>query len=216
MAAGTSPSCRKPSILIRSGWAHRDIANSLLDRNRIPTRTPGRPEQDAPAALGLINRSSAKRVQFRSLSRIEIESWLDASSYGLFASVQPVEFKRVLSNLVNNAVEAFGDGPGPVRVDLAARGGLVCVSVPDDGQGIPEETLRKLGKRGETFGKAAGSGLGLYHARACAEAWGGALEIAPRAPRGTIVRLNLPQAAAGLVPLGADARAGPHRGHPRR
>lgn len=188
-------------ILIRSAVGRiRDIANSLVDRN--PT-----PEAEAilsahkPASAQLLSSLieslvTEKRLQFRSRDLLEIEVWLDAASYGIFAKVQPVEFKRLLSNLVNNAVEAFGDGPGAVRVNLSAREGRAHVSVQDNGKGISPEVLANLGRRGGTHGKAGGSGLGLHHARTFAESWGGSLEIASEADKGTKATLVIPLAPA--------------------
>ncbi len=188
-------------ILIRGAVGRiRDIANSLLDRNR-PSGAEVFSSAQEPAAAQLLSSLieslvTEKRLQFRSRSRIEIEVWLDGASYGIFAKVQPVIFKRVLSNLVNNAVEAFGDGPGAVRVNMSASGGRALVSVQDNGKGIPSEVLSKLGQRGETHDKAGGSGLGLYHARISAESWGGALELSSSMGTGTTATLALPLAPA--------------------
>ncbi|OGR68739.1 MAG: hypothetical protein A2X40_05165 [Elusimicrobia bacterium GWC2_65_9] len=107
-----------------------------------------------------------------------------------------VEFKRLVSNLVNNAVEAFGDGHGSVNIGLASSGGCALVSVQDNGKGIPPDVLAKLGRRGETHGKAGGSGLGLYHAQTSAESWGGSLEIASEVGKGTTTTVILPLSPA--------------------
>ncbi|OGR46127.1 MAG: hypothetical protein A2X40_07065 [Elusimicrobia bacterium GWC2_65_9] len=193
-------------ILIRAAVGRiRDIANNLLDRRRArvagagsPSAASVAPEAASPRLLSsLIDPVvSEKRLQFRSHSRVDIEPRLDASSYGLFAAVQPVEFKRLLSNLVNNAVEAFGEGAGAVSVSLSAREGRALVSVQDNGKGIPPEVLAKLGRRGETHGKVGGSGLGLYHARSSAESWGGSLELSSEVGKGTTAILALPLAPA--------------------
>ena len=168
-------------ILIRSAVGRiRDIANNLLDRHRAQASGTGVASEAASPQLlsSLIDPVvSEKRLQFRSQSRVEIELRLDASSYGHFAAVQAVEFKRLLSNLVNNAVEAFGEGSGTVSVGLSSRDGRALVSVQDNGKGIPPEVLATLGRRGETHGKAGGSGLGLYHAQTSAESCGGCPEI---------------------------------------
>lgn len=188
-------------ILIRAAVGRiRDIANSLLNKQRaeavdIP---PTAPEPASPQLLSsLIDPIvSEMRLQFRSQSRVEIELRLDASSYGLFAAIQPVEFRRMISNLVNNSVEAFIDGAGAVSVGLSCRDGRSLVSVRDNGKGIPPEILARLGRRGETHGKVGGSGLGLNHARTSAESWGGNLEITSEVGKGTTATVFLPQAPA--------------------
>lgn len=188
-------------LLIHSAVGRiRDIANSLLDRQRALSPTleaAASPQRLSPLIDPVINE---KLLQFRSQPHIKIEFRLDPSSHGLFASVAPIEFKRILSNLVNNAVEALGDGTGTVQVSLSASDGFARVSVRDDGKGIPPEMLAKLGRRGETHGKAGGSGLGLYHARTTAESWGGRLELASKIGKGTTVTLILPSAPERLAP----------------
>lgn len=188
-------------LLIRGAASRiRDIANSLLRTQRAHAGE-SIPENLAATSSELLSSMidpvvSEKRLQFRSQARVEIELRLDASSYGLFAAVQPVEFKRLVSNLVNNAVEAFGESSGAVSVDLSSRDGHAIVSVQDNGKGIPPEVLARLGQRGETHGKAGGSGLGLHHARTSAESWGGRLELASEVGKGTTATLVLPLAPA--------------------
>jgi signal transduction histidine kinase len=193
-------------VLIRSAVNRiRDIANSLLSRQG--TFSPGgkitdvtdASSDDAEAGPQLLSSLieslvTEKRLQFRSNSRVEIEAWLDAASYGIFARVQSVEFKRLLSNLINNAVEASEDAPNSVRVNLSTRSDRARVSVHDNGKGIPPEILGKLGRLGETYGKTGGSGMGLHHARTSAESWGGHLELDSEVGKGTTATIDLPQA----------------------
>jgi len=177
----------------------RDIANNLLEKTR---RRPAAGPEGAgePPQLALLSSLvdpvvTEKRLQFGARAGINIDFELTRESYGLFARVQPVELGRVISNLVNNAVEVLGD-KGTVRLGLAPGDGGVQLTVTDDGPGIPHEILQKLGQRGETYGKAGGYGLGLYHARTTVEAWGGALSMTSAPGRGTTVTLTLPRAEA--------------------
>jgi signal transduction histidine kinase len=201
----------KKRLQIRSALGRiRDIANGLLDRGRREV-DPGVNSPNSPPQLlsSLIEPIvSEKRLALGSDSVIVIKSSDDAASYGLFVRVEPVEFKRVLSNLINNAVESLGGNPGTVRVTASALDGQILVAVNDDGKGIPPDVLAKLGQRGASFGKAGGSGLGLHHARSSAESWGGRLEIASEIGEGTTVTIALPAAPAPgwFVPEVAPAR----------
>jgi len=47
-----------------------------------------------------------KRAEYRKSPQISLDFDMQSDSYGLFAMVNVGEFKRVFSNLVNNAVEA--------------------------------------------------------------------------------------------------------------
>ncbi len=180
----------------------RDVANGLLERNRRQQSTAGAAGADTGEPLetrllsSLIDSViSEKHAQYSSKPGIEIDFKPTKESYSVFAVIQPVEFGRLLSNLVNNAVEALED-TGKVDVRLTEEGNNVLLSIADNGKGIPPEILTKLGKKGETHGKAGGSGLGLYHARTTAESWGGSLSIDSVPRKGTTVTLALPKAPA--------------------
>lgn len=186
-------------VLIRSAVARiRDIANELLTKNLVDMASQitedASKEGVSPQLLSSLidGIMTEKRMQFRSHLRVEIESSLESNCYGLFANIQANNFKRVLSNLINNAVEAMPSG-GRVDVRLASSLTGVKVIVIDNGTGIPPEVLLKLTHRGETYGKLGGSGLGLFHARTCCEAWGGALLIKSSAGHGTVITLDLPR-----------------------
>lgn len=181
----------------------RDIANNLLEKNRQQGKTvaiagsPTTENKESPATRLLSSIIdpviTEKRLQFESKPGINIDFELTKESYGLFARIQPVEFRRIVSNLVNNAVEVLGD-KGKVAIGLVQDEINIILTVTDNGKGIPPEILEKLGQKGETHGKAGGSGLGLYHARTTVENWGGGLTIASEVGKGTTVTIKLPKA----------------------
>jgi two-component system sensor kinase FixL len=100
------------------------------------------------------------------------------------------KLRRVLDNLVKNAIEAIDHGPG--RIDLAVttpEPARVRIAVEDNGPGIPETV--KLFHLFETT-KRNGSGLGLSIARQIVLAHGGELAFERLAPRGTAFYVDLP------------------------
>lgn len=173
-----------------------DIANNLLARNEVLAGSSGAGEGRTVQLLSSLIDAlvSEKRMQTRTQLKIEIESNV-AHAYGVFAEVQVAEFKRALSNILNNAVESLSSG-GKVIVSLSADQKMAEIRVSDTGKGIPFDVLPKLGKRGETHDKKGGSGLGLYHARNTVESWGGALKIASEPGKGTAVTLVLPRVSS--------------------
>ena len=176
----------------------RGIAEDLLQRHRAPSGAPAAPGPEVRALAALIEQALAeKRLQYTEKSGVKIEFKNDSG--GAKALVEPKELQRLLSKLVNNSVEAF-DGGGTVAVSLSASDGKVLIEVRDDGKGIPAAILAKLGRKGETHGKAGGNGLGLYHARTTIEGWGGGFRLESEPGRGTAALIELP--AAGK-PAGA-------------
>ena len=169
------------------------IADDLLECYRAPG-APAGPKVGVHLLAGLIGQVvSEKRLQHKDKPEIRIEFREDQA--GARAAVDPKEFQRALSNLLNNSLEAF-DGAGAVSVELSATGEKVLVEVKDNGKGIKPEVLARLGQKGETHEKAGGTGLGLYHARTAVEAWGGKFKIESAPGKGTTVMIELPRAAA--------------------
>ncbi len=170
------------------------IADDLLQRYRAPSDGQAAAKTAVYALGGLIAQVlSEKRLQHKNKTGVKIE--FNASPVETKALVEPKELQRLLSNLVNNSVEAFA-GPGEVAVSLSALDGKVLIEVKDNGKGIPPEILARLGQKGQTHGKAGGNGLGLYHARTTVEGWGGNFKIESEQGKGTSVSIALPRAAA--------------------
>jgi signal transduction histidine kinase len=103
---------------------------------------------------------------------------------------------QLLMNLVGNAVKYSPRG-GQVAVRLARQNGAAEIAITDQGIGIPELDLSRLGgafTRG--IGKAAtfaGMGIGLHVAKLVAEAHGGSLQLESAGEdKGTTVRVRLP------------------------
>lgn len=104
--------------------------------------------------------------------------------FGVFVHVVRHEFRAILSNLVNNGVEAVGTRNGVVRINAYKRDDSVVIQVSDNGCGIPADSHDKIFENGITF-KAGGTGIGLYHARQYLSQW-----------KGTIICSNLPEGGA--------------------
>lgn len=192
----------------------RDIANSLLAKEAVPVRD--RPLNKMVEKSGIKYEPNLtvqllspvidsivteKRIQFRDKMSLDIDFTDSPKSYGVFAKIDSIEFKRVMSNIINNAIESLPGGRGMVEIDLhLLHTNTVAITIKDNGTGIPKEVLNKAGTPGFTFGKPYGTGLGLSHAKATVEAWNGKVaietstEIGP--DRGTKVTITLPKEEA--------------------
>ncbi len=203
--------------LIRSAIGRiRDISNQLVEKYRVQTASLSHNAVvsstmevcSTQILTSLIDEIiSEKRMQIRSVMGIEIELEVNEKHYGLFANVQSTEFKRVLSNLLNNSIEAI-DRRGRIRIELKELNNEIELTVRDDGEGISEENLGSLMQRGISYNKMGGSGLGLFHARTSIEKWGGQLRIESKIGLGTAVIAVLPKASApSWFVKGIDLRA---------
>ncbi len=182
-------------LLIRSAVQRiEDIANDLAGKKQQENTAQTGAEKTSVYLLSSIIDTlvSEKRLQFRSRINVNIRAELDQQSYGLFTRLPLYQFKRVLSNLINNAVEAFEDC-GDIVVAVQNAGDNIVITVTDNGKGIPADILPRLMQRGATFGKTHGKGLGLNHARETIENLGGKLVIESIVGQGTKVLISLPR-----------------------
>jgi PAS domain S-box-containing protein len=105
------------------------------------------------------------------------------------------QLRRVFDNLIMNALDAIGKGPGQICIRAATAAGgetaSVRVSIGDSGCGIPE-TLDPF-RLFETT-KSEGTGLGLAIAKQIVDAHGGTIGYTVNAPRGTVFFVDLPTA----------------------
>lgn len=98
--------------------------------------------------------------------------------------------KQVWLNLVQNALEAIGPA-GTVRAACELAGGRVRVHVQDDGPGVPDAVLSRLGEPFFTT-RAQGTGLGLFLSRQLVQGAGGSLVVSSREGQGTTVTVEFP------------------------
>ncbi len=125
---------------------------------------------------------------------------LDAPGGHLDADVDPRRIRRIVRNLLGNAIE-HGEGR-PIVVAVDSNETAIALSVRDYGLGMTEDEAARVfdrfwradPSRTRTIG---GTGLGLAISLEDAVAHGGTLEVWSRPGAGTVFRLTLPRSANG-------------------
>jgi two-component system nitrogen regulation sensor histidine kinase NtrY len=102
------------------------------------------------------------------------------------------QLKRVLLNVVNNALEAMERRAGEIHVTTRAEEREVVVAVADQGPGV--EDVERIFEPYYTT-KVKGTGLGLAIARQIVEEHRGRITVESRIGRGTTVSIRIPLAA---------------------
>ena len=107
-------------------------------------------------------------------------------------SIDPEQIRRVILNLVDNAIEAM-DRRGVIDVETRhdVNNNLVRVVVADNGPGIPPAEREKLFLPYYST-KQRGSGLGLAIVRRIVAEHGGSIDVTDNQPRGTRFAIELP------------------------
>ena len=118
------------------------------------------------------------------------------SDINISAEVSSIELSRVLSNLINNSIDAISKENGLIKITTSIKDNDLMIAISDNGKGIPTAVLSKIGNYGYSFDKNIGiengNGLGLYHAKKTLEYLKGSLYIQSELNKGTDVTLKLP------------------------
>lgn len=145
-------------------------------------------------------------------TQVQLKAWLESLRQGmgpemsarvtlnlrspqLEAVLDPRLMQLALNNLLDNAVRYSPDG---AQVQLQARqlpeGGCE-ISVTDQGPGLDDASLARLGQayhRGDNASGTQGTGLGYYFCKQIVEAHGGSIHATRAQPQGLCVTLRLP------------------------
>jgi signal transduction histidine kinase len=102
------------------------------------------------------------------------------------------QLKQVFFNILKNALEALPFG-GTIEIATETAETSVLLRFKDNGTGMPEEVLRRIGQPFHTTRKDA-NGLGMMMVQKIMSAHGGRVDICSKVNTGTMVELTLPLA----------------------
>jgi signal transduction histidine kinase len=107
----------------------------------------------------------------------------------------PEEFNQVITNLVQNAVDAVPREGGHIRLTGHSDGDFIVLTVSDNGSGIPPEARSRIFTPFYTTKDVgAGMGLGLTIVHRVVTSLGGTIAVASNVGAGTTFTLRLPRA----------------------
>lgn len=103
---------------------------------------------------------------------------------------------RVFENLVGNALDAFGERRGWIKIHgtINSADRMAEIVVEDNAGGIPEEIRGRFFEPFVTHGKREGTGLGTAICKSILEAHGGGIRFETESGKGTRFILHLPLA----------------------
>lgn len=173
-----------------------DIANNLLlqSKNNFSVENSVHVDDDIQSELISVlldNIIAEKKYEFPNI-QLNIELVVSDGSYDCFAKINLGSFKRVLSNLINNSIEAI-PSDGMVNLAIKSDGSNVYISISDNGCGIPPDILPKVTEQGFSFNKKNGAGFGLSYAKQYIEQLNGRINIQSKINIGTEILISLPR-----------------------
>ncbi len=207
-------------LLLQAVKRIREVANDLLQKRRemaesiegssLSKVVAKKPQQNTQACLALIikNLLDEKELQTRSKTsstQQKIQFLCDFQSFyqaNHFVSFDTQELTRTLSNIIQNAIDAFEDFEHPepkIEISMKILGNdQLRLLVSDNGKGISPEFKPFLFREGKSFEKKQGNGLGLFHARQNVQKWNGNLEIDSDLGKGTRVIFTFKRSSSPL------------------
>ncbi len=176
-----------------------DIANNLLHHyQQRQTGIVTENEERKPILLStvLMESLSAKKYQYANLP-LKFEAHFKDDSHFVFIKTHLTAFKRTISNLINNAVDAFEHRPGQVDLGLEANTEWVKIVIQDAGKGMSPELIAKImDKTAITEGKQSGHGIGMAQVWETLDNNHGKMHISSLPGKGTSITLTFPRAMA--------------------
>ncbi len=175
-----------PEILSKLDFKDREkwlrLQNSIFDMNRI-----------IEDVLDFARTSEIKKKKSSLLRILKLSLNPVKSTYGIvinlpendiFLRCDPRKIEGVISNLLNNAVQAL-DGQGEIDITMSADSEFVTIQVRDSGSGIDKENLDKIFEPMFTT-KKTGTGLGLVICKSIIEQHGGSISVSNKPTTFTI------------------------------
>lgn len=104
---------------------------------------------------------------------------------------EPNQLKKVFINMIKNGIEVMPSG-GFITITMnQTTDNRIHISIKDEGYGIPEEKLKKLGQPFYTT-KERGTGLGLMVSYRIIEEHEGTIKVESEVGKGTVFHVYLP------------------------
>ncbi len=186
----------------QSGNSLMELINDILDYSKIEAGAIELECREMPVEALI----SEVVMLFTPLARekgIFLESAVAATVPEMIMG-DPPRVKRILVNLVGNALKFTERGTVSIQVDRSADSKSLNFRVSDTGVGIPVDRLDRLFKPfsqvdASTTRKYGGTGLGLSICRGLVEKMGGEIRVDSAAGKGSVFSFYLP-----LMPLSGE------------
>lgn len=187
-------------MIWESGHLMLELINDVLDFNRMEAQKYELSLTAFDLRDPVIEVIRLMRAQ-ASQKNIEFKAFMPAKESLIEADKRAI--KQILLNIISNALK-FTSNSGKIEVRLKAFKTHYELQVRDNGAGMSQEVLRRIGEpfnQGDTEQKPKGSGLGLSIVKRLSQMHGGDLIVQSTSGEGTLVRVRLPFKAKGQTVL---------------
>jgi PAS domain S-box-containing protein len=184
----------KARITLRSvATSITEIANNLLSQYKHGENDfDGEEPRSLMVSLALQQSLSEKEHQYKELP-VKLSYQYAPETAFAFIKASSLSFSRMISNIINNAVESLDGKDGRVNLGLMLKDKNIIISIKDNGKGMPEDVRHKImNNLVVTAGKKDGNGIGYTQIRETLKKNKGKLNIDSRIGKGTEITLTFP------------------------
>lgn len=185
-----SPAAEQAARINRGLHQMLRMISNMSDASRYTAGTPTLETRDVNAVFAELFEQAAPLCEFSGI-RLEYTG-LNSAVHSLVDSEQ---LERCVYNILSNALQNTPAG-GCISAALTRSGNTLCLTVTDTGTGIDPEKMGNIFTRflrePSIADPGQGLGLGMTLIRACANAHGGTVLIAPSAAGGVTITVSLP------------------------
>jgi signal transduction histidine kinase len=167
-----------------------NIASDLLHEHREKNVTS---YNTTNLVLPILKKIIMEKTLTKNNDLITIKLITENNSQTVFTKMNPNELGRILSNIIDNSIEASNGKRVLINVTLSVKENNFSISIRDNAKGIPSHLIGKVGTKGFTFDKIGGNGLGLFHASSTIEKNNGRISIKSALNTGTSITIELPK-----------------------
>jgi cell cycle sensor histidine kinase DivJ len=188
-----------------SGQHLLSVVNSILDMSKMESGNfEIVPEPFAPREV-LLNCGSLLALKARD-NGIELVTRVPEDLPQITGD--PRAFRQIVLNLVSNAIK-FTERGGRVMVSARVEGARILLRVTDNGVGIAQEDLKRIGdpffQAGKTYQRRhEGTGLGLSIVKSLVALHRGEIDVQSKVEEGTTVTVMLPLTFVSEVEPSSD------------
>ena len=178
---------------IRRLFAQTDkMDKKLLAEQKTSVAAIDEDIEPVPLIAVLMEFVAQKRSEYSSEENLEINFSATDESAMKFVKINADEFKRHLGNLLKNSVESTKETPSKkIEINVSTNPELK-IEIVDSGKGISKDLIPNLGRKGFSYGKPNGKGLGLHFLFESIKHWRGQINIESTLNVGTKISIILP------------------------
>lgn len=165
----------------------RNIANDLLQKYKRRERTSK--EKRTLASLAISEVIEQKKLQC--FYDLKIDFSCDSVAKFAFINVDYSSFARMISNLINNSINACKEIKGQIDINFCISEGKAVFEIRDNGKGMSPDMVEKIMKRIPIESKG-GHGLGMTQIFDTVDLYHGQLSLSSKEGKGSEFRIIFP------------------------